>query len=151
MTLAPGYGRAVSISANLMRFGESVGLPDSMSAARPATTPLANDVPLPRRYGSGIVDGNWSVMVAPGAASDTRCAPGATRSGFARPSATVGPCELKFGIESSRGLTVPLSKLAPTVRTKGSSPGLEMVPAPGPRLEAATTTVMPDFHACSTA
>src|SRR3954451_10011555 len=139
------------MSANLMRLGDRLGMPDSMSATSPATTPLANDVPPPRRYGAAIVDGNCVEMVDPGAASETRCAPGASRSGLASPSAAVGPCELNAGIESSLRRTVPLSKLAPTVMTKGSSPGLEMVAAPGPRFDAATTTVTPDFHACSTA
>src|SRR4051794_33138131 len=139
------------MSMYLTRSGTRLGLADNMSATTPETTPLANDVPLPRRYGAGIVEGNSVLIVEPGAARETRCVPGATRSGLARPSATVGPCELKLGIASSERPTVPESKLAPTVMTNGSSPGLEMVPAPGPRLDAATMTAMPDFHACSTA
>src|SRR5437763_17029179 len=103
------------MSANLMRSGVSAGLPDNMSATTPDTMPLANDVPLPRRYGAGIVGGNWVLIVEPGAASETTWVPGATTSGFAKPSAAVGPCELKFGIESSFSVVVPASKLAPTV------------------------------------
>src|SRR4051812_28981031 len=113
-----------------MRSGERPGLLETMSATTPATTPLANDVPLPRRYGAGIVGGNCVLIVEPGAASETRCVPGARRSGLARPSAAVGPCELKLGIASSPVPTVPESKLAPTVMTYGSSPGFEIVAAP---------------------
>jgi len=52
---------------------------------------------------------------------------------------------------SSLRFTVARSSMAPTVTTNGSSPGLVMVPAPGPRLEAETTTTRPDCHARSTA
>ena len=41
--------------------------------------------------------------------------------------------------------------MAPTVSTKGSSPGLLIVPLLFPRLPAAATTRTPAFQTCSTA
>src|SRR4051794_5833311 len=98
-----------------------------------------------------MVDGNVEVIVEPGAARLTRWAPGATTSGLSRLSAAVGPREEKSGTTSSSVDAVPASSTAPTVKTNGSSPGLEMVEAPGPRCEAATLTTIADFQACSTA
>src|SRR5436309_9364531 len=126
--------RAVDVSMYLTRSGVSEGCSDSICATRPDTTAAAIDVPEPRRYGACIVDGNCVVMAAPGAASDTMCAPGATTSGFASPSLAVGPRPEKFGRTSSFRLVVPLSSIAPTVTTNGSLAGSEMVPAAGPRL-----------------
>jgi hypothetical protein len=90
-------------------------------------------------------------IALPGARSDTRWPPGATTSGLASPSAAVGPRLEKLGNWSSPRPRVPWSSIAPTVMTQGSSPGLEMVPALGPRLLAATTTTIPESHAFSTA
>src|SRR4051794_17280833 len=84
-------GRAVDISMYLTRSGSSEGLAESMSATSPDTAAVAIEVPEPRRYGAVIDVGNVVVMVAPGAARLTRCAPGATTSGLFSPSAAVGP------------------------------------------------------------
>ena len=113
--------------------------------------PVAKEVPLPRRYGADSVDGNCVAIADPGAFNEITCAPGATRSGLASPSAAVGPWALKFGSSSSPRPLVPRSSIAPTVTTYGSSPGLVIVPGAGPRFDAATTTTSPDDHACSTA
>src|SRR5438067_1037180 len=98
-----------------------------------------------------MVDGYFVESVEPGAASDTMCAPGATTSGFAQPSLAVGPRLVKLGRTSSPRPDVALSSIAPTVTTNGSFAGSEIVPEPGPRLDAATLTTMPACHACSTA
>src|SRR3954465_13432780 len=113
-----------------------MGCTEGSWATRHVMTALAIDVPEPRRQGAGIVDGNCVVIVAPGAASETRCAPGATTSGFARPSVAVGPRPEKFGSTSSFVATVPLSSMAPTVMTNGSLAGSEIVDAAGPRFDA---------------
>src|SRR4051812_14954415 len=97
-----------------------------------------------------MVDGNrWSTAL-PGDDTDTTWAPGAARSGLARPS-WVGPRPEKSGTTSSVMATVPRSSTAPTVTTQGSSAGFEMVPGAGPRLLAETTTTIPAAHAFSTA
>src|SRR5579864_9306374 len=90
-------GRAVDMSAYFTRSGVIAGLAASISATTPEVTAVDIDVPLPARYGGAIDGGNIVVIAAPGAASDTRWAPGATTSGFARPSAAVGPWALKLG------------------------------------------------------
>src|SRR3954452_10452768 len=144
---------------NLTRSGVSDGLADSICATRPLTMAVAMDVPEPRRYGAAIVLGKFvdnaepgksGDTPEPGAASDTMCAPGATTSGFARPSAAVGPRPVKFDSTSSPRPLLPLSSIAPTVMTNGSSAGLLIVPAAGPRLEAATLTTTPACQAFST-
>ncbi len=76
--------------------------------------------------------------------------PGASRSGLATPSC-VGPRLEKLAAASSVRSMLDRLFAAPTVITKGSSAGLAMVPASGPLLPAATTTRMPETHACSTA
>src|SRR4051795_7553061 len=142
--------RAVCASMNLMRSGDSVGFAEIICATSPVTTAVAIDVPEPRRYGAAIVLGNCVVIAAPGAASETMCPPGATTSVFAKPSAAVGPRPVKFGRTSSFSPLVPLSSIAPTVTTNGASAGLLIVPADGPRLEAATLTTTPACQAFST-
>ena len=89
-------------------------------------------------------------MVLPGSRTDTRVTPGATRSGLACPS-WVGPRLEKGMITSSDLSSVALPSIAPTVTTKGSSPGLLTVPASGPRFPAAVTTSTPELQTCSTA
>ena len=91
-------------------------------------------------------------MVVPAARSDTMVIPGATTSGLATPSG-VGPSLEKAAILSSFLSIVFLRSAAPTVRTKGSSPGLLIVLwfESGARFPAATTTRMPDAHTRSTA
>ena len=76
--------------------------------------------------------------------------PEARTSGLATP-CLVGPTEDQLTVSSSERLAVPLSLKPPTVRTMGSSAGFMMVPALGPLLPAATTTVMPCFHSRCTA
>ena len=52
---------------------------------------------------------------------------------------------------SSCRVTVALSSTAPTVMTRGSSPGLATVPGFGPLLDAEATTTSPASQARSTA
>jgi hypothetical protein len=89
-------------------------------------------------------------MVLPIDRSDTIETPGATRFGLLRPSC-VGPWLENPMTMSSLRSSVSCPYIAPTVTTKGSSPGLLTVPGKGPRLPAETTTRMPDCHTCSTA
>ena len=89
-------------------------------------------------------------MVLAGSRSDTIVIPGARRVGLANPS-WVGPRLENDATVSSPVPLVLLRSAAPTVMTKGSSAGLLMVPAEGPRFPAATTTVIPENHTCSTA
>src|SRR4051812_12994617 len=76
--------------------------------------------------------------------------PGAMTSGLVTPAA-VGPRLDQSVIMSSLRLAVPRSSNAPTVTTSGSSPGLTIVPGPGPVLPAAATTTMPSCQSRSTA
>src|SRR5688572_7343188 len=98
-----------------------------MSATEPDTTAADIDVPLPARYEPSMVLGNRVSISLPGALKETMWPPGAAMSGFARPSAAVGPRDEKPGRLSSESGTVPRSSVAPTVITYGSSPGLEIV------------------------
>src|SRR5437660_11812848 len=78
--------------------------------------------------------------VEPGARSDTTDTPGASTSGLGE-----GPRRL----EPENAATPPSVSSAPAVTTHGSRPGEVTVPAPS--LPAATTTVMPEAQAISTA
>src|SRR5205085_3530819 len=62
------------------------------------------------------------------AASETSPTPGATTSGFAKPSYHVGPRELNHAIRSSSCDTVFLLSTAPTVMAEGALPG-DRIPA----------------------
>src|SRR4051812_3909522 len=127
---ATGPGRAVLTSRDFTWSGVSAGLRDSTRAADPAVMALANDVPEPLKYAVPTrPDGKFVSMNEPGTRLDTTDPPGAARSGFGRPLEAVGPAPEKFGTESSFGLSVVLSRTAPTVMTKGSSAGLLIVPA----------------------
>src|SRR5437868_1523359 len=90
-------------------------------------------------------------MVEPGARSDTTERPEATRSGLNQPSTAVGPTEENVVIVSSDDEAVPWSSRAPTVTTRGSSPGEVIDPLVGPKFPAEATTTMPDRHAASAA
>src|SRR5207302_3569458 len=89
--------------------------------------------------------------VDPGARRLTTERPEASRSGLIQPSTEVGPTLLKAGDASSVAAAVPLSSRAPTVMTRGSSPGARIVPLNGPALPAEATTTMPTLQADSTA
>ena len=81
--------------------------------------------------------------------SDATCSPGASTSGFVKPS-FVGPRPLKTDSRSSPDPGVPWSASDPTVTTKGSAPGIATVPFDGPPFPAAAMTAMPANHADST-
>ena len=105
------------------------------SGSRPATTRSGN---------------SWS-SVLPGERRLTIRRPGATTSGFARPSTEVGPRDDHDASESSAVVAVPLSSTPPTVITYGSLPGVVTDELFGPSLPAETTTVRPEKTSTSTA
>src|SRR5689334_23251160 len=90
--------------------------------------------------------------------SDTIWWPGATRSGFWKPSYQVGPRDEYHGMLSSLRVAVPFMSSDPTVMADGALPG-EFIPAyptscvvgSPPLFPADTTTTMPAATACSTA
>ena len=130
--------------------GVSAGVRSSMRATTPATTGAAIDVPESRKYAGASGSrpatsrsGNSWSSVLPGERRLTILRPGATRSGFARPSIGVMPREDHEASASSSGVAVPLSSMPPTVITYGSVPGDVIVRSFGPSLPADTTTVMP--------
>src|SRR5262249_55287987 len=153
--------------------GVRPGFACNMSAAAPATTGAATDVPL---NSISVWFGAW---VAPGTiascgyvvtswfhparvprmseeSAPTTRLPGATRSGLSQPS-TVGPRELKPATVSSARAVVECMLIAPTVITVGSWPGDPTAPyisrpsAVLPALPAATTTTMPAADAARAA
>src|SRR5258705_13710834 len=90
-------------------------------------------------------------------ALDTSACPGATTSGFAKPSYQVGPDELYGAIRSSLLIAVSKVLLAPTVIASGALPGEVMPAYPSspvsglrPMFPAATTTISPARVARST-
>src|SRR6266850_3044915 len=104
--------------------GVSVGLPSSISATTPVTTGAAIDVPERRKYagtsGSSPAtsrSGSSRSSVLPGERRLTTFRPGATTSGFARPSTGVTPREDHDASASSTIVAVPLSSMPPTVIT----------------------------------
>ena len=147
-----GPVRAVSTSRALIWSGVSCGFADRTTAAPPATTPLAKEVPEPTKCCVPMRACGFSTSAAePTARVETTERPGAVRSGLVRPLEAVGPAAENAGTVSSPRPGVLRSATAPTVMTNGSSAGLEIVPASGPRLDALTTTVMPFAQARSTA
>ena len=135
--------------------GVSPGLTCSSSAAAPATTGAATDVPLnsisvlfgawaaPGTFASCgyVVTSRFQVLRWPKMSADsapTMRLPGATRSGFSRlsiqgPSGNkvrprVGPRELKPATVSSLRMAVACRFTAPTVMTEGSWPGEPTAP-----------------------
>src|SRR6185436_20884191 len=94
----------------------------------------------------------------PGATGATSLWPGATTSGFAKPSYHVGPLELYGLTRSSERRFVPPRISAPTVSEPGAFPGDAIPPNPGrpvvlltPKLPADDTTRMPAAVAFSAA
>ena len=66
--------------------------------------------------------------VLPGAAGAIKDRPGATTSGFAKPSNQEGPRELKGSMRSSALMTVLRGFIEPTVMADGALPGEAMPP-----------------------
>ena len=121
-------------------------------AAAPLVIAALNDVPEPTKLAVPTrAVGNSVSMVDPGARRLTTERPEVTRSGLNQPSRLVGPTLLKLVMVAAAGLVEPLSSRAPTVMTRGSSPGERMVPLKGPALPAEATTAIPACHAVSTA
>src|SRR2546423_9281375 len=93
-------------------------------------------VPLRLRYGRDGVEtvplsryaASDVYMALLGALSDSMPTPGATRSGFAARSMSVGPRELNAAMVSSERSAVPMWLDAPTVSTQGAFPGAVMPP-----------------------
>src|SRR3546814_10866182 len=100
----------------------------------------SSDLPLPQLWAQATKLGYLSYASLPGDRSDCTLWPGATTSGLATPSASVGPRDENAATASSAVSAVPWSSLAPTVMTHGSSPGLAIVRDPAPWLPAETTT-----------
>src|SRR3546814_3926316 len=82
---------AVSIRANLIRSLVAVGSAWRSSAAAPATWGAEKLVPLPRRWASSTKLGYRRSASLPGDRRECTLWPGATTSGLATPSASVGP------------------------------------------------------------
>src|SRR5580765_930487 len=107
------------------------------SAAAPLVMAALNDVPEPTKLVSPTrADGLATSMVEPGTRRLTTDRPEVTTSGLNQPSTAVGPTLLYSAIVSSDGVAVPWSSIAPTVTTRGSSPGDVIEPFVGPRLPA---------------
>ena len=143
---------AVSVRANLMRslLARRVGLEQQRGGAgdlgsgeaRAAAEPVRR-----RRRSSG--SGGRLRCRASGASGG--CGRGRRRRAWRGRRRGSGPARRSRRRCRRPSEAVPWSSLAPTVMTHGSSPGLAIVPAPVPWLPAATTTVMPFAHTCSTA
>src|SRR3954454_9942008 len=90
---------------------------------RPETTAAAWEVPEPLKYQSPTRAVGFSAStVEPGARMDASDMPGASRSGLPSPEPEHG------ATVSSARAAVPGTSAAPTVITKGSSPGFETTP-----------------------
>src|SRR5262249_32186952 len=126
--------------------------PSSTSAAAPLVIAALNDVPEPTKFDEPTrAVGNKVSIVESGARRLTTERPDVPMSGLNQPSMFVGPTLLKSAIVAAVGSVEPLSSRDPMVIASGSSPGDRIVPLNGPALPAETTTVMPAFHAASTA
>ncbi len=144
-------GLAVLSRIALAMSGVSDGFCWNMSAAMPATTAVACEVPVPLKYDVPTTAEEWNMStVESGSRSETMLMPGASRSGLANLSG-VGPRLEKSASTTGLPAFWSWTFAAPTVSTKGSSPGLSTVPGDGPRFPAATTTNTPESHTCSTA
>src|SRR5581483_9444249 len=113
--------------------GVSAGFCSSNNAAAPDTIGADIEVPLrviyPLLVAFDTLKSGYSLIILLLSASAEMIAfPGATRSGFTRLSAYVGPEELNVVISSSERASVACVLVAPTVSTIGSMPGLTMVP-----------------------
>ena len=123
----------------------------SMSATAPLVIAALNDVSEPTKLPAPIrAVGCWLSIVEPGARKLTTERPEATKSGLNQPSGEVGPTLLIVVVVSSAVPAVPLSSKAPTVTTRGSSPGDVIVPLNGPALPPGHDHD-PGFHAASAA
>src|SRR5205807_5272338 len=124
----------------------------STSAAAPLVMAALKEVPEPTKLALPTrAEGYLVSMVDPGVRRLTTERPEVARSGLNQPSTMVGPTLEKSDTLSSAGEAVPWSSRAPTVMTRGSSPGLMIVPLKGPALPAETTTTTPARQAASTA
>src|SRR5262249_43122327 len=108
--------------------GWAVRLASSIRLTTPVTTPAAMLVPLSLvRFVVPLVlirpAGYALASVLDVGTSDTRCEPGATRSGFWKASYHVGPRELYHVTTSSSRVTVWNVSRAPTVMALGALPG----------------------------
>ena len=143
--LTPASGRAAPTSNALVSSGLSCGRCCKRSAAAPAATAAASELPgkADRRRPFDVGRSSAGRSVLPGTRTETILRPGATRSGLVE--AIRRGADARPGRDACRRLatTVPLSSEAPTVSTSGSMPGVWMVPAPGPSLPAAVTTTRP--------
>ena len=132
--------------------GDRPGLSARTSATAPLVIAALKEVPEPTKLAAPTWADGYPLSIAePGAARLTTDRPGATRSGLTQPSGEVGPTLLKSVISSSAVDGVAMSSSAPTVMTRGSSPGDRMEPLNGPAFPAEVTTVMPEFQTASTA
>ena len=94
------------------------------SAAAPATCGAENDVPLISAYPGSIKfwsGASWASVV-PAGRVEAMWRPGASSSGFEKPS-RVTPLDVKLATVSSVVVAVSFESVDPTVITKGSLPG----------------------------
>src|SRR5689334_8091107 len=118
-----GVAVAVAISADFTWSGVHVGCALTMSATAPDTTPVAIEVPPIWKYPPpNMQDGHSVSNRLDGAASEMRCAPGATTSGLAKPSCVVPRLDQSASMSSFVDV-VPCSSVPPTVITNGSLAG----------------------------
>ena len=135
-------GRALSTSHARTSSGDASGAACSISAASPATTAAACDVPVPRKRSSSTKPSGWSrSALLPGARRLITCAPGAARSGRRSPSPMV-PKSTGAGVSS-------VVSTAATAIADSLDAGADR-PTP-PVLPVAVTTTIPADHARSTA
>src|SRR5205085_5810202 len=170
---------AVLIKTAFTIEGVREGLASIIRATVPETAGAANEVPLITRY-VPVAMGLF-VLVSPLTSVPSRppppevvyelldegddeavsaapsLLPGATRSGYNRPSTRAGPREEYDATRSSERALVCCVFVAPTVMTRGEFAGESMPPYIGlpvaslPQLPAATTTTMPASTAFATA
>ena len=149
-----GLGPACVVvsSAALTLSGLTAGFSVTSIAAAPLVIAVANDVPEPMKLVVPIRADRLLVQITEVFGMTlTTDFPGASRSGFHQASEAVGPLLLNVATVSSVDVTVCLSSVAPTVMTRGSSPGAVMVPRADPLLPAEATMTKPARHMVSTA
>src|SRR2546430_15407681 len=106
--------RPEAITAPLTWSGVYSGCSWSRSATAPETTGAAIDVPPARMYCPLTMQvGHINANALLGASSETMCAPGASTSGFAKPSCVVPRLDQSASV-SSREFLVPWSSTPPT-------------------------------------
>jgi hypothetical protein len=118
------FAPCFAINAHLTVSGLQLGWTPKMIAAAPAVCGAAKEVPLIVACPGAIrfAAGAERSSVAPAGIGAPMCRPGASRSGFEKPS-TVLPLELHVRAVSSPGPAVSIVSKAPVVNASGSFAG----------------------------